>query len=49
MRRRSAPAAATTARPGLRTHYHGDYYAAFVLDPDGHRVEAVCHARRTPP
>ena len=30
--------------PGLRTRYHGDYYAAFVLDPDGHRVEAVCHA-----
>jgi catechol 2,3-dioxygenase-like lactoylglutathione lyase family enzyme len=29
--------------PGLRSHYHGDYYAAFVLDPDGHRVEAVCH------
>jgi hypothetical protein len=23
--------------------YHPDYYAAFVLDPDGHRVEAVCH------
>ena len=30
--------------PGLRTRYHGDYYAAFVLDPDGHHVEAVCHA-----
>lgn len=29
--------------PGLRSRYHGDYYAAFVLDPDGHRVEAVCH------
>jgi catechol 2,3-dioxygenase-like lactoylglutathione lyase family enzyme len=29
--------------PGLRTRYHADYYAAFVLDPDGHRVEAVCH------
>jgi catechol 2,3-dioxygenase-like lactoylglutathione lyase family enzyme len=30
--------------PGLRPHYHADYYAAFVLDPDGHRIEAVCHA-----
>ena len=30
--------------PGLRTKYHSSYYAAFVLDPDGHRVEAVCHA-----
>ena len=30
--------------PGLRPKYHSSYYAAFVLDPDGHRVEAVCHA-----
>ncbi len=29
--------------PGLRAHYHPDYYGAFVLDPDGHNVEAVCH------
>ncbi len=29
--------------PGLRPHYHADYYAAFVLDPDGTNVEAVCH------
>lgn len=29
--------------PGLRPHYHAHYYAAFVLDPDGHNVEAVCH------
>lgn len=29
--------------PGLRPHYHPDYYAAFVLDPDGVNVEAVCH------
>ncbi|HYD31037.1 MAG TPA: VOC family protein [Azospirillaceae bacterium] len=29
--------------PGLRGHYHPDYYAAFVIDPDGNRVEAVCH------
>jgi catechol 2,3-dioxygenase-like lactoylglutathione lyase family enzyme len=30
--------------PGFRPHYHANYYAAFVLDPDGHNVEAVCHA-----
>lgn len=30
--------------PGLRVVYHRDYYSAFVLDPDGHRIEAVCHA-----
>jgi catechol 2,3-dioxygenase-like lactoylglutathione lyase family enzyme len=29
--------------PGLRPQYHADYYGAFVLDPDGHNVEAVCH------
>ena len=31
--------------PGSQPHYHPDYYAAFVLDPDGHNVEAVCHMR----
>ena len=30
-------------RPGLRPHYHPDYYGAFVLDPDGNNIEAVCH------
>jgi catechol 2,3-dioxygenase-like lactoylglutathione lyase family enzyme len=30
--------------PGLRLHYHANYYGAFVLDPDGHNIEAVCHA-----
>ena len=30
--------------PGPRPHYHANYYAAFVLDPDGHNIEAVCHA-----
>ena len=30
--------------PGLRPHYHPVYYAAFVLDPDGHNIEAVCHS-----
>ena len=29
--------------PGLRTHYHPNYYAAFILDLDGHNIEAVCH------
>ena len=29
--------------PGLRPHYHPNYYAAFVLDPDGVNIEAVCH------
>jgi catechol 2,3-dioxygenase-like lactoylglutathione lyase family enzyme len=29
--------------PGLRLHYHENYYGAFVLDADGHNVEAVCH------
>lgn len=32
--------------PGLRPHYHEHYYGAFVMDPDGHNIEAVCH---TPP
>ena len=30
--------------PGLRRHYHPNYYGAFVFDPDGHNIEAVCHA-----
>jgi len=29
--------------PGLRPHYHPNYYGAFVLDPDGQNIEAVCH------
>jgi catechol 2,3-dioxygenase-like lactoylglutathione lyase family enzyme len=29
--------------PGIRAQYHPSYYGAFVLDPDGHNVEAVCH------
>ncbi len=29
--------------PGIRAMYHPNYYAAFVLDPDGHNIEAVCH------
>ena len=30
-------------RPGLRPQYHPNYYGAYVLDPDGHNIEAVCH------
>ncbi len=29
-------------KPGLRPHYHDHYYGAFVLDPDGNNIEAVC-------
>jgi catechol 2,3-dioxygenase-like lactoylglutathione lyase family enzyme len=29
--------------PGLRPQYHANYYGAFVLDPDGHNIEVVCH------
>ena len=31
--------------PGVRPHYHANYYGAFVLDPDGHNIEAVCHQK----
>ena len=31
--------------PGLRPHYHPDYYGAFVLDPDGNNIEAACRQR----
>jgi catechol 2,3-dioxygenase-like lactoylglutathione lyase family enzyme len=30
-------------KPGLRPEYHANYYAAFVIGPDGHNIEAVCH------
>jgi len=30
--------------PGLRPHYHETYYSAFVLDPEGNNIEAVCHS-----
>jgi catechol 2,3-dioxygenase-like lactoylglutathione lyase family enzyme len=29
--------------PGLRPQYHANYYGAFILDPDGHNIEVVCH------
>lgn len=32
--------------PGLRPRYHSDYYGAFVLDPNGHNIEAVCRAAK---
>ena len=42
----AAPAAGghDNGGPGLRPQYHPNYYAAFVVDPDGHNIEAVCHA-----
>ena len=30
-------------KPGIRTEYHPNYYGAFVFDPDGNNIEAVCH------
>jgi catechol 2,3-dioxygenase-like lactoylglutathione lyase family enzyme len=30
-------------QPGLRPHYHEHYYGAYVHDPDGNNIEAVCH------
>lgn len=39
-----AAGARDNGAPGLRPHYHPNYYGAFVLDPDGHNIEAVCHA-----
>ncbi len=47
---RQVHAAALTAggkdngAPGLRPHYHANYYGAFIIGPDGHNFEAVCHA-----
>lgn len=38
-----ANGAKDNGRPGLRTAYHPNYYGAFVLDPDGYKIEAVCH------
>ncbi len=39
-----AACARDNGAPGIREHYHPSYYAAFVIDPDGHPIEAVCHA-----
>jgi catechol 2,3-dioxygenase-like lactoylglutathione lyase family enzyme len=38
-----AEGATDNGPPGLRPQYHPDYYGAFVRDPDGHNIEAVCH------
>jgi catechol 2,3-dioxygenase-like lactoylglutathione lyase family enzyme len=38
-----AAGGADNGAPGLRAHYHPSYYGAFVLDPDGNNIEAVCH------
>jgi catechol 2,3-dioxygenase-like lactoylglutathione lyase family enzyme len=38
-----AAGGADNGGPGLRPQYHPDYFGAFVRDPDGHNVEAVCH------
>jgi catechol 2,3-dioxygenase-like lactoylglutathione lyase family enzyme len=43
-----AAGARDNGAPGLRAHYHPDYYAAFVIDPDGHNLEVVCHTWREP-
>ena len=42
-RRRSRAGGSDNGAPGLRPQYHPNYYGAFVLDLDGHNVEAVCH------
>lgn len=38
-----AAGALDNGAPGIRSHYHDNYYGAFVHDPDGHNIEAVCH------
>jgi len=38
-----AAGAKDNGEPGLRPHYHPDYYGAFVIDPNGINLEAVCH------
>jgi len=38
-----AAGAKDNGKPGTREMYHPNYYGAFVLDPDGHNIEAVCH------
>jgi catechol 2,3-dioxygenase-like lactoylglutathione lyase family enzyme len=38
-----AAGGADNGGPGLRPQYHPNYYGAYVLDPDGHNMEAVCH------
>lgn len=33
-------------KPGLRPHYHPNYYGAYVRDPDGNKLQAVCHSNK---
>jgi catechol 2,3-dioxygenase-like lactoylglutathione lyase family enzyme len=42
-RRALAAGGKDNGAPGLRPHYHENYYGAFILDPDGNNIEAVCH------
>jgi catechol 2,3-dioxygenase-like lactoylglutathione lyase family enzyme len=42
-----AAGAKDNGAPGLRPQYHANYYGAFVIGPDGHNIEAVCHAAET--
>ena len=39
-----AAGASDNGAPGVRSEIHPNYYAAFVHDPNGHNIEAVCHA-----
>ena len=39
-----AAGATDNGAPGLRPHYHENYYGAYVIDPDGNNIEAVCHS-----
>lgn len=41
-----AAGGADNGAPGLRPHYHADYYGAFAFDPDGNKIEACCHDRQ---
>ena len=36
---------ADEGKPGLRPHYHPNYYGAYVRDPDGNKLQAVCHRK----
>jgi hypothetical protein len=40
------PTRRDNGQPGLRRHYHENYYGAFILDPDGHNIEAVATASK---
>jgi len=44
-----AAGGADNGAPGIRPHYHEHYYAAYVLDPEGHNIEAVVHGPDQPP